>query len=126
MTTISFSVFKDKILSGEKRQTIRKVRKNPIKVGDRLQLYWYQRSANNELLFDTVCTDIVPVRIEENQVSYFVKCSKNVLEKLIKNLDKFAIADGFDNWNHMRNWFQKEHGLPFEGVLIEWEYPEDE
>jgi len=43
MTAISFSVFKDSLLSGEKRQTIRKPRKNPIKVGGKLQIYWKQR-----------------------------------------------------------------------------------
>lgn len=31
---VNFSVFVDKILSGEKRQTIRRVRKRPIKIGD--------------------------------------------------------------------------------------------
>jgi len=37
MPTINFTKFK--VESGEKRQTIRAVRKRPIKVGDKLHLY---------------------------------------------------------------------------------------
>lgn len=36
---INFSVFIDKILNGSKCQTIRREHKNPIKVGDKLNLY---------------------------------------------------------------------------------------
>ena len=43
MTALSFKVFKDKILSGEKTQTIRPIRVKPIKAGDRLSIYWKQR-----------------------------------------------------------------------------------
>jgi hypothetical protein len=32
-----------------------------------------------------------------------------------------ARDDGFRDWPDMRDWFQKEHGLPFKGVLIRWE-----
>jgi hypothetical protein len=31
-----------------------------------------------------------------------------------------ALCDGFENWAEMRDWFEKNHGLPFEGVLIQW------
>jgi len=49
MPPLSFAVFKDKILSGEKRQTIRKAWKIPIEVGDTLYLWWKVRT-NNVLL----------------------------------------------------------------------------
>ena len=29
-----------------------------------------------------------------------------------------AIADGFKDWQEMREWFEQTHGLPFEGILI--------
>ena len=32
----------------------------------------------------------------------------------------FAKADGFRDWEEMREWFLKTHGLPFEGILIRW------
>jgi hypothetical protein len=35
--------------------------------------------------------------------------------------EEFARADGFDSWEEMREWFRVEHGLPFTGILIQWE-----
>lgn len=34
--------------------------------------------------------------------------------------DHFARADGFSDWNEMRDWFKAEHGLPFDGVVLYW------
>ncbi len=116
MPAISFSVFKDKILSGEKTQTIRKLRKNPIKVGDRLHLYWHQRSPDGVLLFKTICTEIISVRIEQHIIWLNDETPLTDLGR-----DSFAIADGFDNWEHMRDCFENIYGLPLEGVLIKWE-----
>jgi hypothetical protein len=36
-------------------------------------------------------------------------------------LEAIAKADGFDSWDHMAKWFEWTHGLPFEGILIEWD-----
>lgn len=122
MPAISFSVFKDKILSGEKKQTIRLPRKNPIKAGDRLYLYWHQRSPNNELLLETVCVGVNTVKV--SQATVYIYDENLLFHKSINDeakLNTFAIADGFNDWNHMREWFQQQHGLPFEGVLIKWE-----
>jgi len=54
---LGLTVFKDKILNGEKRQTIRKARKTPIKVGDTLYLYWILRTKQCELLKVVKCTE---------------------------------------------------------------------
>lgn len=35
----------------------------------------------------------------------------------------FARADGFDSFGDMADFFEKEHGLPFHGFLIEWPAP---
>ena len=43
MPALGFSVFHDKVKNGKKRQTIRRHRKQPIKVGDTLYLYLYLR-----------------------------------------------------------------------------------
>ena len=32
-----------------------------------------------------------------------------------------ARADGFDKWGELADWFEKTHGLPFQGLLIRWE-----
>ena len=34
--------------------------------------------------------------------------------------DGFARLDGFKNAAEMLDWFEANHGLPFEGTLIEW------
>ena len=116
MAGISFSVFKDKILDGSKRHTIRAPRKIPIKVGDKLYLWWKQRSPEREKLGEATCNKISDVLINIDGV--------NVEDKIIINeigLDNFAIADGFDNWQQLIKFFDDAHGLPFEGVLIEWD-----
>lgn len=118
MPALSFSVFKDKILSGEKRQTIRSVRKHPIKEGDVLYMYWKQRSqTEREKLGEAKCVKIRQVQIFRE---YLIE-DQNKFCQIKQYLDKFAIADGFDNWDEMRDFFDKTHGLPFTGVLIEWD-----
>lgn len=123
MPLISFSVFKDKILSGAKRQTIRSLRKNPIKEGETLYLWWKQRSPQRERLGDAKCVKVSDIEIYENEV-FINNPSFLVGYKEIKDpfeLDLFAIADGFDDWDKMKEFFQEAHGLPFAGVLIEWD-----
>lgn len=34
--------------------------------------------------------------------------------------DDFAKADGFGSWAEMVDWFRAQHGLPFNGILIQW------
>jgi hypothetical protein len=116
MAGISFSVFKEKILDGSKHQTIRKPRKNPIKKGDTLHLWWKQRSPEREKLGEARCNGIINVTI-------YPRCVNNSTDQSITDpstLDRFAIADGFDSWLHMVEWFSNTHGLPFSGVLIQW------
>lgn len=54
---LGFTVFKEKILDGTKTQTIRKLRKRPIKEGDKLYLYWYLRQKDCEKLGESICTE---------------------------------------------------------------------
>ena len=117
MPALSFSVFRDKIESGAKRQTIRSVRKSPIKSGDRLFMYWKQRSPKDcEKLGEATCTRVTPIEISKNRLvlPYISGGMFNVL-------NAFAIADGFDNWQQLIEFFESAHGLPFKGVLIEWD-----
>ncbi|MCA6521781.1 MAG: hypothetical protein IM596_07980 [Pseudanabaena sp. M051S1SP2A07QC] len=116
MAGISFSVFKDKILRGEKWQTIRTIRKHPIKQGEKLYLWWKQRSPEREKLGEATCTKVSKIEIETR----FIQLDGKLINRM-DDLDKIAIADGFDNWLGMMEWFSNTHGLPFEGVLIEWD-----
>jgi hypothetical protein len=92
MPLLGFSVFKDKILNGEKRQTIRKARKIPINIGDTLYLYWKLRTKQCELLKVVKCTESLRVKFSEF-------CDdENVARK-----------DGFESAAQMREWFEKHY-----------------
>lgn len=105
MPLLGFSVFKDKILNGEKRQTIRKARKIPIKVGDTLYLYWKPRTKQCELL-------------------KVVKCTESLRLKFLEFCDDEDIArnDGFENVAEMKEWFEKHYDLKPEDLfdIIRW------
>ena len=124
MAGISFSVFKDKILSGAKRQTIRTIRKNPIKEGETLYMWWKQRSPEREKLGETNCIKISHVEIHND--CYLIDqdvptkgCGQVICDST--KMHELAIADGFDNWQQLIEFFENTHSLPFEGVLIEWD-----
>ncbi len=119
MAGLSFSVFKDKITSGAKRQTIRGDRKFPIKEGEKLYLWWKQRSPQREKLGEAVCIKTRQITICGD--SYDYPDDQYSLVDHPVHLDNFAIADGFDNWQGLIEFFESTHGLPFTGVLIEWD-----
>ena len=88
MVSISFSIFKEKILDDTKKQTIRKPRKNPIRVGDNLQLYWKLRTKETEFLKEVTCKEIIRINIKD----------------IIFN-EEIAKKDGFNNILEMQNFF---------------------
>lgn len=90
MPALSFSVYRKKLESGQKSQTIRKPRKNPIKIGDKLYIYWKKRSKNNKLLGVTECT-----------------WTKFTLLKDVT--DEEAMLDGFDGRYGLWQWFNKTY-----------------
>jgi len=47
---LGFAVFHDEVKNGKKHQTIRRYRKQPIKVGATLYLYWHLRRKDCHLL----------------------------------------------------------------------------
>lgn len=129
MPALSFKPeFVPAIDAGEKRRTIRKVRKagNP-EPGHPLQLYTGMRTKDCEKIRDAVCTRVRPVKIDHMGVVLDGK-------RLIAGHEPgyvgrgdpeaydgdFARADGFDSFQDMADFFEKQYGLPFEGQLIEW------
>jgi len=58
MPMLAFTKFRDKLLSGEKTQTIRLHRKHPIKLGEILYIYWRLRTKQCEKLFEAHCTSM--------------------------------------------------------------------
>ncbi len=120
MPSIGFKVFREKIESGEKRQTIRLMRKRPFKVGDDLYLFWNFRRKDCILLKKTVCLEAfyisfcyVPnfcgggpaLRIDRiKEKSYASR------QMLPDEMDDLAKRDGFADRLEMAAWFYKTHG----------------
>jgi len=114
--------FADKILSGEKQQTIRKDRKRPIKIGDTLYLYTGLRTPKAKKLKEVECIEVSNIEID---LYYFhINCGDHQLTTnayYMSALNSFAQDDGFEDWVEMVQWFEKNHGLPFKGQIIYWD-----
>ena len=113
--------FAEKVESGQKTQTIRKIRKTEIKNGDTLKLWRTQRSPNRRKLGDAVCTMIVPLEIHWTRLRWrSLDCRWHWISGP-PYLDGFARRDGLDQWDDMRWFFKLEYEMPCRGlVLIGW------
>lgn len=134
------------IESGEKRQTIRLKRKNPIKVGDNLYLFTGLRTKNCKNIITpysrpynsrktgkhseyVICKSVEKIKIEENLICLYSDkylCGFHYLSTI--ETKRFIDDDGFkgddfnkfNKWKDFFNFFKTQYGLPFEGVLIKW------
>ena len=105
--------FAGKVRDGSKPHTIRKTAR--CKPGDTLSLRrWTGKPyrSKQEVLREAVCAAVTPVEINRfgaDLGDVFVHCP-----------DTLARHDGFTGWPEMREWFERTHGLPFHGFVIEW------
>ena len=110
--------FAQAVVSGTKRQTIRKARKRPIKPGDKLILAAWRgkpyRSTVRRLRVAT-CSSVCPITINGTRDIEINGRPANLIR-----VGKLAVADGFRCISEMVDWFEEVHGLPFEGVIIRW------
>jgi hypothetical protein len=112
--------FVPKVLSGEKRHTIRKRRKHPIKIGDVLYLYFGLRTKHSQKLREEICTNVIPMTIRIDGVlvgDEWISAQK---------IDEFARSDGFEDGTAFFAFWRKEHGLSIDNPLddfdlIQWE-----
>lgn len=101
----------------EKMQTIRQTRR--AAVGDRIQLYTGQRTADCRKLSadDPVCVCVDYVAIRPNDLTV------GDTNKHPRNRDDFARADGFKDYADMHRWFSARYGTEhFVGYLHRWEW----
>ena len=128
MPTLMFqSQFSPFVENGTKCQTIRPPRKRPIKTGDKLSLRRWQGApyrSKQLVLRESVCMFTAPVHIMSyggtvNTPDAIIIVNGAKLGLTTRAL--FARDDGFMDLSSMLAWFEKTHGLPFEGVLIRWE-----
>jgi hypothetical protein len=98
----------------KKRQTIRPVPKRMPKVGEEISLREWTGNPYRS-----------PQRIlRESRITHVSNCEITKACVRVNGCrvpsDHFAQADGFTSFSDMCLWFEETHGLPFEGILIEW------
>lgn len=105
------------IESGQKTHTMRRPRKRPTKVGDRLLLFTGMRRAGCRLILDTVCKSVLPVTVTED----YLQIAHRKLS--VTDTRHFARADGFRDYAGMLAFFRKQYGLPVKLECISWRFP---
>jgi len=110
------SQFAYKVESGEKRQTIRAYRKDGRDPKPRQKLYLYtgMRTKKCCKLKEVLCKATYAVIIDK-ETMYIDSMPLADFEK-----KEVAIADGFNNFEELRDFFAITHRLPFYGILIKW------
>lgn len=96
---VNFTVFIDKILSGAKRQTIR--RAGPkwanVKVGDKLTLYTGLRTKQCRKLGEAVVESITPITIDTECDNVAVETPLGDFNLDLPALNDLVARDGFDS-----------------------------
>ena len=100
------------IESGIKTHTLRNKRKAPTLPGQLLSLYYAMRTKHCQLLLKAPCTYRYDV-----EITYMALTLGN---RKVKNLNSFAISDGFPDWPAMVKFWRSTHELPWSGELISW------
>jgi hypothetical protein len=108
--------------SGVKCQTVRPKPKRMPKAGDRISLRMWTGKPYRSKQRVLRESEIVQVQsIWFNGVTILLddpKGEKGLLPRAVE--EAFARADGFENLKAMSDWFEANHGLPFEGIVIKW------
>ena len=119
MPAINFKQrYGEAILAGTKTQTIRAPRKDhrpTASKGQIVALYTGMRTKSCRKLMDVLCTNTSQIVIDNDPYRIIVNGTP------VKDEDAFVKADGFDGFLDFVEFFDKTHGLPFHGTLIEWE-----
>ena len=133
MAILSFKKrFAGKVRNGSKLQTIRAFRKYPIVPGDTLYLYTALRTKWAKKLREVKCKSVHGIRIFFNSGTITISAAGHGYQLLntTAELNTFAQADGFKNWEDMKAFWIAEHGVKkgkrkvilkqFVGILIKW------
>lgn len=107
--------FAELVEDSRKKQTIRALRKYPIRWQDRLYHYTGMRTKNCRKLGESIASVVSEITISETAV----KVDGQVLYR--ESVLQLAKADGFNTVEDFMEYFSTNHGLPFRGQLIKWE-----
>ena len=103
--------------AGTKTQTVRPTPARMPQAGDKLSLRtWTGKPyrSKQRVLREATVLQVVQVRIDGADMWFDGRRASEAKQ------EAFAVADGFAGAHEMRGWFEHEHGLPFEGVVILW------
>ena len=119
--------FASLVKSGAKRQTIRPTPKRKCdmpKAGD-LESWraWSDKPYRSKQveLTQVEIVSVERIRFEQSTNEFLVSLLDRPLRGAlmpIEDWSAFAKADGFESMFDMSVWFERTHGLPFEGILI--------
>jgi len=116
-----YEQFAEPVEKGIKTQTIRKVRKRPIKVGETLYLYTGNRFKRTQrLLCKGKCTQVKNVLISNPFATHSIDIYLDGTRLNKEEAEAFCIADGFESMIDFAKFFHKQHRLPFFGAFIKW------
>lgn len=112
--------FRDPILAGTKRHTIRADRKRHALPGEELQLYTGMRTKYCRLIARVTCAEIGRIRIDLTGIIMGTLIAAPLTMKV--ELDAFAVLDGFEDWRDMVAFWKAQHpGITdFRGNQIRW------
>lgn len=112
--------FREPILAGSKRQTIRADRKRHARVGEEVQLYTGMRTAYCRLIGRAKCVYAGAIRLDLDQRR--VELASGTAITTAEDTDAFAQSDGFADWKALAHFWRTEHpGLDqFSGIMIRW------
>ncbi len=119
MPALNFQMkFVPMIVSGEKKQTIRKERKNRIKPGDKLYLNTGMRTRACTRILTTICTAVDYIYFTDVRGMDIAVVGNRQLSW--GEMEVLAKADGFKDVTEFFRFFNRQYGPDFEGVIVRW------
>ena len=127
---ISFSVFKDKILDGSKKQTIRRFNERRFQQFtnvNKYQLYWGSPRNGGELIKEVERAGspyCIRFDLTHGIINAGYLPGHNEFVYTLDEREELAHADGFKDYHEMIDWFIKTYGpvIPFNEkfMVIRW------
>lgn len=88
---------------------------------EQIYLYTGLRTKHTEKIGEAQCLGTRTITINNNSIVLHDMLTVNI--DTPEGLDQFAVADGFNDWQSMKQFWIKEHGpdcFPFTGTIIYW------
>lgn len=107
--------------SGVKRQTVRPIPKRKPTTGEPISLRTWTGlpyRSKQRILRESIVTEVETISLHDTGRELLVYVNNSELHP--EQINAFAVADGFKDGIEMFNWFEANHGLPFDGIVIKW------